>query len=242
MVVRYRGGARALASLLALLLLAPAGRARAEGSATAGQIHFNAGRAAYQQGHFADAAGEFQAAYDLDHLPGLLYNVARSHHNQYLLAPTDETLQRAMAAYRRYLAEAPQGRYRKEAIQALGELTLLVSRQAPPPAPAPPSPAPSSSPSSSSKLPPDEEPEPPRPAPRAPTTDRVTAQPLPPPVMAPRPYVTPYVIERPRRWVTPVVVVSVITVVGLALGLGLGLGLRHDGGSGGSLGKVTYPW
>jgi hypothetical protein len=217
---------RALAAALALLLTAlPAARAWADTPpapptpATPGQAHFLAGRAAYQAGSFAVAAQEFQAAYDLDKLPGLLYNVGRSYHSQYLLVNEDITLQAALVAYRRYLAEEPGGKYRKEAIQALGDLTFIASHKEPPK----PSPSPDETRTSQPQI------------------GVLTPRPLPPPVVAPLPpMATPYETPKPRKWVTPVVVVSSIVVVGLALGLGLGLGLKSNN-DGGTLGKFPYP-
>src|SRR5689334_22116282 len=204
----------ALASVLVALLVISPSLARADGAASpAGLAHFTAGRAAYRDAKLDLAAREFQAAYDLDHLAELLYDVARSRHDQYLLAPDAATLQLAIAAYRRYVAEAPNGKYRKESIQALDALVYVASRQI---EPAPPPKPPLD----------DDEPTPP-----------------PPPVMAPPPPIDPYIVKAPapRRWVTPVVVVASVAVVGLALGLGLGLGL-HGSSDGGSLGKVATPW
>ena len=212
---------RALAGLLVALIALPAARVHAD--PTPGQIHYTAGRAAYQQGQFAAAAQEFQMAYDMDHLPGLLYNVARSHHSQYLVQADDATLQAAIVAYRQYLAAEPGGRYRKETLQALSELTFIASQREPPKRPTP-------------------EPKPVEP-PRIVEPTPAPYRPLPPPVVIAPPTDKVYEAPPSRRWVTPVVVVASLAAVGLALGLGLGLGLKSGGGGdGGTLGKwQPYP-
>jgi tetratricopeptide (TPR) repeat protein len=216
-----------LAALFSLLSV------RAEAAPSAGEAHFLAGKTAYQQGKFAEAARQFKAAYEIDHLPDLIYDVGRSCHNLYLLSPDDAILREAIAAYRRYLTEFPEGRYRKEAMQSLNELTLIAAHQVPPP------PIKDDDPY---ELVPDKAPDK---APPVPAPAPVVLPPLPPPIAAPLPPWRPYVVDKPspkRAWVTPVAVVSSIAVTALALGLGLGLGLHSGGSDGGTLGKWSYPW
>jgi hypothetical protein len=256
---RFRGARWFAGSLVCCALWLLVFSARAGAAPTRGQTHFNAGRVAYQQGRFAEAAREFKAAYEIDHLPDLLYDVARSCHNLYLAAPDPDTLKEAIATYRRYINEFPDAPHLKDAIQALGELTVIASSSATPPssvdnkqpaaagagetetdkqdAPAPLTVAP----------PPKVVSPPPAVAASAETAPPLVAPPL---YVAPR--VTPPYVPAPRKygWVAPVVV-PVAVGVATAVTLGLIYGLRHSSDSsssstmmptGPSLGKVGYQW
>jgi len=86
---------------------------------------YRRGTAAYNLGHFAEAAREYEAAYQITLDPAMLFNTAQAHR----LAGDD---QKAILAYKGYLRAAPAGPQRKIAQQNLEELTKLGSTRAPP--------------------------------------------------------------------------------------------------------------
>ncbi len=125
------------------------------------RVHFEAGIQHYDDGHFEDAAREFEAAFQLTGHPDVLYNLAQSYDRL-------ERFREAIANYRRYLDESsPDSPERGRVERRVRELETLQSvreaeeRQAveeaqeegeareeravvtePPPAPAGPSPLP----------------------------------------------------------------------------------------------------
>jgi hypothetical protein len=79
------------------------------------RAHFSVGRAMYDSGRFAEAANEFQQAYDLSHRPSLLYNLFIAYRD------SSQTL-RARDALRLYLtevAEAPNRGHLEARLAAL---------------------------------------------------------------------------------------------------------------------------
>jgi tetratricopeptide (TPR) repeat protein len=91
---------RAAAVLLAVAV-ALAGTARAQpGNEAEAEKRFQQAEALYKRGEYLAAAAEYQAAYDLSGLPGLLYNVAQS----YRLGGEKK---KAAEAYRLFLDKAP---------------------------------------------------------------------------------------------------------------------------------------
>ncbi len=104
--------------------------------------------AAYNLGHFDEAAREYETAYKLVQDPALLYNVGQSHRQA-------NNPEKALHAYRAYLRTAPADAGRRAlAEQRVRELELVVSRlrasgaaagtvpTAPPPVVSVPAPAP----------------------------------------------------------------------------------------------------
>jgi len=93
---------------------------------------FLAGSAAFERGHFEEALGYFQQAYDLSGRAGLLFNIGH----------TAERLRRdelALQSFERYLAEDPEADNRAQVerrIELLRE--ALADREQEPPASAPP--------------------------------------------------------------------------------------------------------
>ena len=90
----------ALALALVLLAAGAAGAQPRAGSTAEAEKRFQQAEALYKRGEYLAAAAEYQAAYDLSGLPGLLYNVAQS----YRLGGEKE---KAVAAYRLFLEKAP---------------------------------------------------------------------------------------------------------------------------------------
>lgn len=66
----------------------------------AARSHFRVGETLYKEGRFADAAAEFDKAYELSKRPGLLYNSYLAYRDGGMLEPAADRL-------RRYLDEAP---------------------------------------------------------------------------------------------------------------------------------------
>lgn len=101
---------------------------------------FLAGNAAYKQTDYAGALTAFRAAYALDPRPGILFSMAQTMRRQYVLTSDVRLLREAEAAYRKYLAEVPEGGRRADAVIALGEIepTLRASNVQVAPAPLPP--------------------------------------------------------------------------------------------------------
>jgi hypothetical protein len=206
--------------VVALLLLAVCA-APARAQTVEGRASFESGRQAYRDGRFEAAAHDFEEAYRLDHLPGLLFNQALALRKLWLIEPRREVLERAVAAYRAYVRDWPDGPSRKDALDALAELAPLLERTAPVPAPAPapaptpPEPKPVESPAAVGQVP-------------APSANA----PLPPPVLVPAPsgksvdalppppQITP---SRRRAWVLPVVIGSIAgaALLGVAIGVGV---------------------
>lgn len=138
----------AAAALVLVVALAGAARAQPPTKAEA-EKRFQAAEALYKRGEYLAAAAEYQAAYDLSGLAGLLYNVAQS----YRLGGERA---KAVVAYRAFLEKAPEhplaavARGHLEALE--GELAAEQPAEEPPPAPrrpprsdvvaAPPPPAP----------------------------------------------------------------------------------------------------
>jgi len=124
-------GLLALCGLLAACGLLVARTARAQSAVDQAREHYRKGTAAYNLGHYAEAAREYEATYELTLDPAALFNTAQA----YRLS--GET-QKAIAAYKGYLRAAPQGSQREVAQQKLDELTRAGTS---PPAPPPMAPA-----------------------------------------------------------------------------------------------------
>jgi hypothetical protein len=94
---------------------------------------FLAGRQAYQDGRLDVAESSFDAAYNLEPLPALLFNLAQTYRKQFLISADPGKLKRAVESYRKYLSDAPTGPNRELATQALADLTPILARSAPEP-------------------------------------------------------------------------------------------------------------
>src|ERR1700690_4301321 len=94
------GIVRALVVALALLVVVPGIRAAAPPKDVA-TAHVRKATAAYNLGKYADAAKEYEAAYEQTLDPNLLFNIAQA----YRLAGDRE---KAITAYRSFIRSAPQ--------------------------------------------------------------------------------------------------------------------------------------
>ena len=134
------GKALALALLFSLGVVRAAAAQPSSSDKAEAEKRFQRAEALYKRRDYLAAAAEYQAAFDLSRLPGLLYNVAQS----YRLGGEKE---KAAAAYRHFLEQAPE---HSLAALARGHLEALERELAaarppeeprpPPPAPAPPAP------------------------------------------------------------------------------------------------------
>jgi tetratricopeptide (TPR) repeat protein len=114
-------GFGALAVLIATALVGdPAWAQRASDRGQAAG-HVRQGQAFFQRGDFDRALVEYQAAFDLSAEPSLIFNIALCHDRASRPEP-------ALAAFRRYLALAPDGIVADEARADIARLTPIVER------------------------------------------------------------------------------------------------------------------
>jgi tetratricopeptide (TPR) repeat protein len=127
--------------LLTMALLLVASAARAEDKTAAKERYAHA-RSLYDLGHFAEAAKEFEAAYELKNDPAFLYDLAQS----YRQAGNPE---QALHFYRTYLRYVPKPANRAEIDARIAALEQLLAQKGtgteppPPPITGPPSTSPS---------------------------------------------------------------------------------------------------
>jgi len=214
---------------------------------TAGREQYDRGARAFHEQRWAEARAAFEAAYQLDREPELLYDIALAMRRQAEAEGDRALLAAARDAYKRYLDASPNVRRRAQAEEAIGS----IEAQLPPPAPSTPTGGPVLDPWPGAPAPAGEAPapasEPQAPAPRA-SVPPPSSPPRPANVLAAPPSAVnaTSVAPPPRRlrWVVPVVVVGSVVVVALAVGLGVGLSSSPSSSSssnGPSLGTVSYP-
>lgn len=114
--------------VLAVLCAFGSIEARAQDSAEDGanegdaRMHFRLGRAYHESGRFAEAATEFQRAYELSGRPALLYNVFVAHRDAGNLGP-------AIGALREYLRLNPDAEEREQLTARLAAMERLAEQQ-----------------------------------------------------------------------------------------------------------------
>jgi hypothetical protein len=229
----------ALTGLLALTSLAGA-----EPPPVAGQRLYEAGERAFRKGEWERARRAFAEAYELDHKPELLYDLALATARLARADGKPDSLRAARDAYVRFLDEHPTGRLREQserAVQVIEAELQIASTDVPRPPPG----------ESTDTLAVPLEPalvQPPRstPAPSSPAVaEPPTVGALPPasPTVAPPPATeparppthidltrTPATASRPlertpiyRRWWLWTTVAAAGVTVGVGLGVGLGV-------------------
>lgn len=108
----------------------------------------------YKEGHFAEAAKEFEKAYQLAPTPALLFNIAQSYRFASDCAP-------AAAYYRKFVAAVKDAPNLDKVQKYIEEMDACVAAQEKKPEPAPaPAPSPSPSPSPAVVVPPPPQSEP----------------------------------------------------------------------------------
>jgi tetratricopeptide (TPR) repeat protein len=157
----------ALFAIVALMLVAPVARAE---DVAAAREHYKKGTTYYDLGKYADAAREFEAAYEAKNDPAILFNLAQAYR---LSGDTDQ----ALHFYRTYLRYVPKAANRseiEEQIKALEQKQAQKPATTPPAATAPLPPPPTATPTAPPPVP--------VPAPGGPAV--VTTSPLAPPPLA----------------------------------------------------------
>ncbi len=74
------------------------------------RTHFDSGTIAFNEARWSDCAADYERSFALSFAPGLLYNIGLCYHKLSVTLPDSEardTIERAIAAYRRYLRESP---------------------------------------------------------------------------------------------------------------------------------------
>jgi len=90
---------------------------------------FKAGAAAYTAGDYLAAIQALDAAYRLTPLPAIAFSLAQAERRQYFVSRERPHLERAVALYRKYLAEVPSGGRRADATDALSQLEPIAISQ-----------------------------------------------------------------------------------------------------------------
>jgi PEGA domain len=114
--------------LLAALALAAAPARSAEDDIEQAKALFNAGAQAYAATHYEDAVHSFEAAYKKAPRPAILFSLAQAYRRLHVVDQKPESLQAALANFRRYLQEVQEGGRRADATEAVGELEVLAAR------------------------------------------------------------------------------------------------------------------
>jgi hypothetical protein len=90
---------------------------------------FAAARAAYESGDYLAAIQALEAAYELAPSPALMFSIAQTEREQYSADSRPERARRAVTLYRRYLEADPNGKRRKDALDALAQLESQLAKQ-----------------------------------------------------------------------------------------------------------------
>jgi hypothetical protein len=115
---------RLLGTVVALSLMLIAGSAHAaDANAEVARQHYNKAVQLYDLGHFDDAIGEFEKAYEAKQDPVLLYNLAQSHRRL-------GNHKRALDLYKNFLRRMPETPLRAEVEARITSLQKLVDEDA----------------------------------------------------------------------------------------------------------------
>jgi tetratricopeptide (TPR) repeat protein len=119
-------------AILAILLGGTATAAEPDSEADQARTHFEAACRAFDLGHYAEAADEYEAAYRAKSDPAFLFDAAQAHRQagHYL---------QALDGYRSFLRSAPDSAKKPVVEERIREMQNAIERQArlPPPPPAP---------------------------------------------------------------------------------------------------------
>lgn len=115
-------GRSAIARIVTLAVATCAAPARGGDDVDAAREHYQRGKRAYDVGHFAEAADEYEAAYEAKDDPALLYNLGQAHR---LAGHRAE----ALAAYKAYLRNAPEASNRPEVERRIDGLEATTPSQ-----------------------------------------------------------------------------------------------------------------
>jgi len=125
------GWAKAFTSCLVAASLSfgasPALAGEAEDLARAKTL-FEVGAKAYGRGNFPAAIQAFEQSQKLAPRAGLVFSLAQAYRKQYYIDKQVENLSRALALYRDYLSQVPDGGRRAEAAEIIAELEPVAER------------------------------------------------------------------------------------------------------------------
>lgn len=96
---------------------------------------FRAGARAYDAGQFAAAAQAFEQAYELSPRAPLRFSAGQALRRLYTVSRELEHLKKARRYYQQYVDEVKTGGRIKDAVEALGEIDLLIAKASPEPQP-----------------------------------------------------------------------------------------------------------
>lgn len=113
--------------LLLLLIPVPSARAQQPGDIERAKESFKAGATAYAAGDYLAAIQALEAAYSSTPLPAIAFSLAQAERRQYFVDHDPGHLDRAIASFRRYLDEVPNGGRRGDALDALSQLEPLAA-------------------------------------------------------------------------------------------------------------------
>jgi hypothetical protein len=118
----------AIACALALSLAAL--RAGAQSAVDQARIYFDAGAQAYAAGRYGAAIEALSAAYLSAPKPQILFSLAQAERRQFTAGRDPRHLRDAVAHFRAYLREVPEGGRRADAVEALAELEAVAAHLA----------------------------------------------------------------------------------------------------------------
>jgi hypothetical protein len=125
-----KGRAFSALALLAALSLSQAAFAQGTDLDRA-KASFRAGANAYAVGDYPAAIQALEAAYELTPLPAIAFSLAQAERKQYAQTKRREHLERALALFRRYIEQEPDGARRADAELALKALEPELAGVAP---------------------------------------------------------------------------------------------------------------
>lgn len=125
---------RALASMVlgglvvATTLVDGAARAEPNTNENAARVLYEAGASAYAAGRFEAATQALSQAYALTPRATVLFSLAQAERRLFVLGGDVAVADSAVAHFKAYLEQVPQGGRRADAVEALGELAVLRAR------------------------------------------------------------------------------------------------------------------
>ena len=111
-------------TLVFACVLALAGPATGEAAA---RHHFEKAEKAYRVGNYDIAIAEYQAAYDAQPVPALLFNLAQAYRKRHAVGGQVADLRRAIEVFRAYLRDDPQTPKRDTVEKILTELRTTLA-------------------------------------------------------------------------------------------------------------------
>lgn len=118
---------RAISAALVVLLAAWGAQAQ-DGQVDHARKLFQAGAQAYAVGQYSAAIQAFEQAYALAPRSAVVFSIAQAERRQYFAERNPAYLERAIAHFRQYVTEVPQGGRFADAVQALSELEPMASQ------------------------------------------------------------------------------------------------------------------